>query len=231
MSKSLHVRAHVFKCFIFIFLSSCICVRVCVREGEAETLTGTQMHPDCDMASHSHDLQFLLDYQQMESKGEYAAARLIADRSDLRPLHHPRSWLHGATSLPSFMMLCVWPRNKHAAACSVIRQYWNQLLTLTIQHGAVLLVLFKCDACKIKYFGEKKMILHVSCIDSSCSYPLPDIPLCYWSNVKTTDNSASWSDGETVKKQMLMAGLRQHFSGDRSPLQIWFVPFYSQTLD
>lgn len=154
-------------------------MRVCVREGEAETLTGTQMHPDCDMASHSHDLQFLLDYQQMESKGEYAAALLIADRSDLRPLHHPRSWLHGATSLPSFMMLCVWPRNKHAAACSVIRQDWNQLLTLTIQHSAVLLVLFKCDACKMKYFGEKKWYYMFLVSTALAAPPLPDILLCY----------------------------------------------------
>lgn len=83
--------------------------------------------------------------------GGYAAALLIADRSDLRPLHHPRSWLHGATASPLFMMLSVWPRNKRAAACSVIREDWNQLLTLTIQHGAGLLVLFKCDGCKIKY--------------------------------------------------------------------------------
>lgn len=69
MGKSLHVSARVFNCFFFS-LSACMCVRVCVREGEAETVTGTQMHPDCDTASHSHDLQFLLDYQQMEIRGE-----------------------------------------------------------------------------------------------------------------------------------------------------------------
>lgn len=58
----------------------------------------------------------------MEIKGEYAAAVLIADRSDLRPLHQPRSWLHGATSSLLFMMLSVWPWNKRAAARSVIRE-------------------------------------------------------------------------------------------------------------
>lgn len=99
-----------------------MCVRVCVREGEAESVTGTQMHPDCDTASHSHDLQFLLDYQQMEIRLEYAAALLMADRSDLRPLHQPRFWLHGATSSLLFVMSSVWPRNKRAAACSVIRE-------------------------------------------------------------------------------------------------------------
>lgn len=161
--------------------------------------------------------------------GKYAAALLIADRSDLRPLHHPRSWLHGATSSPLFMMWSVWPRNKRAAAGSVIREDWNQLLTLTIQHGAVLLVLFKCDACKIKYIGKKN---DITCFlyRQLLQLPFSNVPLCYWSNVKKTDNSALWSDRETAKKQMLMAGLRQHFNGDRSPLQIWFVPFYSQSL-
>lgn len=95
-------------------------MHVCVREGEPETVTTAQMHADCDTASHSHDLRFLLDDQQMEIKGEYAAALLITDRSDLRPVHRPRSWLHGATSSTVFMMLSVW--NKRAAAGSVIRE-------------------------------------------------------------------------------------------------------------
>lgn len=177
------------------------------------------MHPDCDTASHSHDLQFLLDYQQMEIRGKYAAALMIADRSDLRPLHQPRSWLHGATSSRLFMMLSVWPSNKCAAACSVIREDWNQLLTLTIQLGAVLLVLFKCDACNIKYIGEKKRY-YMFLVSTALAAP-PSL-------ISHSDNSASWSDRETVK--MLIVGLRQHFNWDRSLLQIWFVPFYSQTL-
>lgn len=47
------------------------------------------MHSDCGAASHSHDPEFLLDYQRMEIKGEYAAAALITDRSVLHPLNHP----------------------------------------------------------------------------------------------------------------------------------------------
>lgn len=64
-------------------------VCVCVKEREAEAVTVAQMHSNCGAASHSHDPEFLLDYQQMEIKGEYAAAVLITDRSDLRPLNRP----------------------------------------------------------------------------------------------------------------------------------------------
>lgn len=79
-----------------------MCVRVCVREREAET--NTQMHPDCDTASHSHDLQFLLDYQQMEIRLEYAATLLMADRSDLRPLHQPGP---GCMGPPFYDVVCL----------------------------------------------------------------------------------------------------------------------------
>ena len=72
MGKSLNVRAHVFSSYIFFLILlhvlACLCERE--REREAETVTDTRMHPDCDTASHSHDLQFLLDYQQMEIRGK-----------------------------------------------------------------------------------------------------------------------------------------------------------------
>lgn len=145
-------KSHVFNCFFF--LSSCGCACVIVLENERQqTVTSTQMRSDCDTRLHilmTSSFYWSISRWRLGGGG-YAAALLIADRSDLRPLHHPRSWLHGATASPLFMMLSVWPRNKRAAACSVIREDWNQLLTLTIQHGAGLLVLFKCDGCKIKY--------------------------------------------------------------------------------
>lgn len=100
--------------WLAVFFLILVCERVCVRE--AETVTSTQMHADCDTASHSHDLQFLLDYQQMEIRGEYAAAVLIADRSG------PRSWVHGAHLLTALYNVVCLARNKRAAACSVIRE-------------------------------------------------------------------------------------------------------------
>lgn len=151
----------------------------------------------------------------MEIKGEYAAAVLIADRSDLRPLHQPRSWLHGATSSPLFMMLSVWPWNKRAAARSVIREDWNQLLTLTIQHIAMRLAVLKYGSCNIKYIGGEQyymiLVLTAPAASVPLKHPLSNIPLCYWSKVKATDNDASWSYRETMKNQMFMAGLRQPF--------------------
>lgn len=173
MGKSPHVLAHVFNCFIlfyFIFFNPRICACVFVLKREKQRLWPA--HRRTQIVTRLRILMtssFYWTISRWRLGGEYAAALLIADRSDLRPLHHPRPWLHGVTSSPLFMMMSVWPRNKRVAACSVIREDWNQLLTLTIQHGAVLLVPFKCDACKMKYIGGKKTIIHVSCIDSSCS--------------------------------------------------------------
>lgn len=69
-----------------VFLHPHMCV---AREREAEAVTVVQMHLDFGAVSHSHDPEFLLDYQRMEIKGEYASSMLITDRSDLHPLNHP----------------------------------------------------------------------------------------------------------------------------------------------
>lgn len=61
---SASVCVHVVKCG---FLHPRLCV--CVREGEPETVTVVGMHSEC---IYSHDPDFLLDYQQMEIRGEYA---------------------------------------------------------------------------------------------------------------------------------------------------------------
>lgn len=173
--------------FLF-FLSWCVCAYVVVLENEKQkTVTSTQMHPDCDTWLHilmTSSFYWTINRWRLGwwwGGGGYAAALLIADRSDLHPLlHHPRSWLHGVTSSPLFMMLSAWPTNKRAAACSVIREDWNQLLTLTVQHDAVLLVLFKCDGCKIKYIrGGKKGYYMFLLSTALADPPSPNIPLCY----------------------------------------------------
>lgn len=149
MGKSLHMWLTGF-CFVLFFIHvhvrACLCWRGRSRD--------RSQHTDAPRLWHGLTFSWtpvLLDYQQMEIRGEYAAALLIAERLDLRPPSiSPWSWLHGPTSSQLFMMWSAWPRNKRAAACRVIREDWKQLLNLTIQRGAVLLVPFKCDACKIK---------------------------------------------------------------------------------
>lgn len=64
---------------------------VCVREREPETVTGEEMHSGCGAAPHIlMTLSFYWTINRWRSGGGgYAAAALISDRSDLRPLHHP----------------------------------------------------------------------------------------------------------------------------------------------